>query len=678
MRVISGRLYVVYAHSVYSSQGGQSLAQASKKFKNDEVLIDTNGHFVLLKKGDKYCIDVFGRPDKKEKPREDARKCLSSDKLTYYYPSETGFWFISGKTDNLIHLSDTIAEHVIASKKFKPVHYRGITNNFAAMEAFTTDIFFLEGKSLKRGDTIDKSCVADSNVLFSSEANSDYWGLTCYRSGKEEGDIDFVSHEIFKGRSKKAVTANTIKVHGGITNIWVCNSIGKNHPMIISYTNGEYIQYNEGGKKQWARIPDLEDSVDVLAADFPSETVSQEIPQYDSYGKNFIGAFIYRVVTDCQNLVNFATSLLPRLAGFNFQELVNKVLGKESSKIENLNYYNKHGLRKNLIFVTKSNKLVSVSSMDGKTLWTLTLKPGQAIVRAMINSQNNIDLIYEEEGKKKRTEISSLEGKFISQDLPVDPKAKVFLEGASDLPPIEIGFSDHYLKNSNQNMVFYRIEKDKGVFGYRWTSDGRFEEIWNVLFEPSQTILDYSYHMKGNNEYVTKSTYGFLSALPEGEDMLFKVVDSGNIALLIKQTINGKESMEIIILNTARGKILGRFSNPAVDFSHPIAFIFDDNGVYASYMNSRLATYELWSIELMMTRIESSFIEMIQTYVLKAKKRDPIDYNADKPQFVILDRKYGLPVGLKYLGAVNTRQGLTKRNLIGITTTNDVLLCHFR
>lgn len=678
MRVISGRLYVVYQNAVFSSQGGQALVQVSKTFKKDETLIDTNGRHALFKKGDKYCSDVLGRPDKKEKSKEDTKKCLNVDKASYFYPSESGFWLINSKTDTLIHLSDSITELVIPSKKYTALHYRGIANTFAVHEAFTTDLFYFDGNQPKRGDSIDKTCVADSSLLMTGEASVDQWGLTCYKSGKEDGELEILSYEVFKGKVKKAQSINTVKVHGAIANIWVCNSTGKTHPLIVNYASGEYVQFSEAGKRQWARVPDLEDAVEVLAAEFPSESESQEIPQYDSYGKNFIGAFLYRLATDMQNLVQFSTSIVPRLAGLNFQEIVNKLLGKETSKIENLNYYNKHGLRKNLIFVTRSNKLVSVSSLDGKTLWSLSMKPGQTIERAMINSQNNIDVIYLENGKMKRTEVSSLEGKFISQDIDVDSKAKVFLEASGDMPPLEIGFADNYLKNTNQDYTFYRVDKEKGVFGYRWTSAGQFEEIWNVLFEPGQVLMDYSYHLKGSNEYLTKSTYGFLSALPEGEDMLFKVVDSGNIALLVKQQVNGKDSLAVIILNTVRGKILGRFSNAAVDFSHPIGFIFDDNGVYVSYMNSRLATFELWSIEIMMTRIESSFTEMIQAYVLKVKKRDPIDYNADKPQFVILDRKYGLPIGLKYLGAVNTRQGLTKRNLIGITTTNDVALVDHR
>jgi len=64
----------------------------------------------------------------------------------------------------------------------------------------------------------------------------------------------------------------------------------------------------------------------------------------------------------------------------------------------------------------------------------------------------------------------------------------------------------------------------------------------------------------------------------------------------------------------------------------------------------------------------------LQKYVLKVKKDEELDYNREVSQYIILDKKYGLNVGLKSLSAVNTRYGLTRRNLIGITTSNDVTI----
>lgn len=669
---MSGRLYVVYEQSVYSSQNGQPLQKASRSFKKDEKLIDTNGFHVLLRKGDKYCFDNLGKQGNRKEEQTEERNCIKADGVTYHHPSSKGFWLENKSLSKLVHLGTTTEEKVIGSKVYKVVKYTGITDNFAVGEHHTTDLYFLENSAIILGDPIDKACTADSNILFSSESGANYWGLTCYKPGKTAGDLEFLAKEIFKGKIKKSVPINTVSIHGAISNVWICRSESNRHPLLVSYTDGEYTQYNEKSNKQWSRVPELEDAVDVLAAEFASENESEDIAVYDSFGVNFVGAFLYRVMADAQNLAKFGASLIPRLLSFNFLEIVNKVIGKESTSLGDLNYYNKYGLRKNLIFVTKSNKLVSVNSMEGKTLWTLSLRPGQAIEKAMLNQENNIDLIYSEKGQKKRTVVNSLDGSFASEDTPVDSKATIFYEGVNGAEPLETGFSGNYVKNNAEDYAFYRVDKIRGVSGYRKTQDGKFEEAWNVLLEKGQEIVDYSYHMKGRNDYLLKASTGYLSAMPNDEELLFKVVDSGNIALLVKQTINGTPIMQIIILNTVRGKILGSYSNSAVDFNQPVGFIYDDNGVYVSYMNSKLLTYELWSIELLMTRVESSFIEMIQTYILKFKHRDQVDYNSDKSEIIILDRKYGLPYGIKYLGAVHTRHGLTKRNLIGITTSNDV------
>jgi len=50
----------------------------------------------------------------------------------------------------------------------------------------------------------------------------------------------------------------------------------------------------------------------------------------------------------------------------------------------------------------------------------------------------------------------------------------------------------------------------------------------------------------------------------------------------------------------------------------------------------------------------------------------PIDYSNLDSDFILLERKYGLPFGVKSLKAVQTKNGLTKRNLIVITHNNDV------
>lgn len=61
--------------------------------------------------------------------------------------------------------------------------------------------------------------------------------------------------------------------------------------------------------------------------------------------------------------------------------------------------------------------------------------------------------------------------------------------------------------------------------------------------------------------------------------------------------------------------------------------------------------------------------------MIKTKKPEDLDYSREPHQFIILDRKYGLNLGLKALTAVTSPNSLTKRNLIGVTLNNDVNSC---
>jgi hypothetical protein len=66
----------------------------------------------------------------------------------------------------------------------------------------------------------------------------------------------------------------------------------------------------------------------------------------------------------------------------------------------------------------------------------------------------------------------------------------------------------------------------------------------------------------------------------------------------------------LVIINTAFGRVLGSFYNDQVSFTQPIKFIYDDNGIYITYFNTKLNGFELWSVELYKTKIETSFQDM--------------------------------------------------------------------
>lgn len=672
LRVVNSRLFIVYERSVSSVQSDQKPAKVSRDLKKSEKLVDTNGYVILIQRGDKFCADELSKKASKAGNNESGNCVPTSHQ--YLYPSGQGFWFLDNKNDKLVHLSvKDIRSTTIAAKTYQVMSYRGVTNNVGVREADTTDIYAINDHGVQRVSSVEKICHADSNVLFSGEANPIYWELTCYQAGLKDGELDVDVVEVANGLTKQTVKANSIPTHGTIKNLWVCHTTGKTYPLLVAFENGQHTLFNERGNLQWTRGPDLEDAIDVLAADFPSEDMTDEIPVYEAFGNNLVGAFMYRVYSDFKSLSNLAVTVLPRLGNINIQGLIDKITGKKSNEIGELGYYNKYGLRKILVFVTRYNKLVGVDSLNGHTLWNFALKAGQNIEKAIINSENVVELVFQEGDKRKKVLIRALDGSAADKEVVLGSGAQVFLHDSDKHETFGASFKANFLSTPNSDFSFYRVVKNQGIFGYFWNAETqKFEETWNYLVEPGQEILDYGYHLKGSSDYLSKSANGSISALPEDDSLYYKVVDSGNVALLMKQTINDKDIMTVTIINTVRGKVLASLVNDAVDFSQPLGFVFDDNGVYVSYMNSRLGSFELWSIEIMATRIETSFVEMIQIYVLGIKKKELFDYHADKPMFVVMDKKYGLPFGLKHLGAVSTRHGLTKRNLIGLTTSNNV------
>ena len=141
-------------------------------------------------------------------------------------------------------------------------------------------------------------------------------------------------------------------------------------------------------------------------------------------------------------------------------------------------------MRQNIVFATRSNQLISIDSMSGNLNWKVSLKKGQNIVKALINAEKNIDLIFELDGKKLKTEINSADGKFLSQDLEVNSKASVFLRTEDNKAIAEVGFKDNYSSNFEKEHVFYTVNKTQGIFGYIKTAEGQFEQVWNYLLEP--------------------------------------------------------------------------------------------------------------------------------------------------------------------------------------------------
>jgi hypothetical protein len=231
---------------------------------------------------------------------------------------------------------------------------------------------------------------------------------------------------------------------------------------------------------------------------------------------------------------------------------------------------------------------------------------------------------------------------------------------------------------SHSAFNFYKLDRTKNsVKGYQYLSS-KFEEVWSINFADSETILDYSYHLKDHPDFYTKAHAGFFIHIPEENKVIYKIVDSSNIAVLTKSAMHKSETPHIInlnlyVINTRTGRILQQFTQAGIDSSHAIALTYDDNGIFISYFKDSSKYYELWVVELFEEQIESSFVTMINKFMLKTVKNKDVDYYNENGNFVLLDQKFGLAYGIKQFKPVQTKAGLTRRNLIAITTDNQVI-----
>lgn len=617
MRSIESNTYVVHEAVVQKLSSKNDFRAASKKYGEKAAILDTNGQAILLNKKGKYCIEKM-----MEESKKDGANCFKAEQREYLYPSEAGFWFFDAQLQkvSLLTFEGKIDFDISELKQPVVLRSRVVSNSLVLTHNDGTTVLVAKGNQIVQGHQAEKArcSITAAHEAAGVSQNPKQLYLNCAVPAKSSHKLEVL--EIFEGELKNTRPVASVQLKGVPRRIWFVREDNKTYSA-IGYVGGLFVYHAPDGNQKWEISSELGSTLDVLVAEFESTDESDEIPRYEAFGRNFVGAFLYRLTADAANLIALAQSVVPAITSLDPKNIADRLMGKQEFLLEDENYYNKYGLRKNLIFITASNKLVSIDSLNGQVRWTTVLKPSQNTVRALINQRNNIDLIYSENGLKKRTEISSLDGKFISSDIKLDQRATVFLEAPDSQAPIEIGFSGNFLKNSHGNFAFYRVNKQTGVSGYRRKASGEFVEVWDYRLEPGQEILDYSYHLKGDNQYIEKAAKGSMVTLPEEDALFFRVVDSGNIALLIKQRVNDNWVLMIAVVNTVRGRVLGTYFTDHVDLSQPIGFVFDANGIYVSYFNEKLKGFELWAIEVFRTKVETSFIEMYARVTQAAEVR---------------------------------------------------------
>jgi len=212
----------------------------------------------------------------------------------------------------------------------------------------------------------------------------------------------------------------------------------------------------------------------------------------------------------------------------------------------------------------------------------------------------------------------------------------------SEEEKVEYNFKENILESERgqSNFNFYKLYNES-LRGYSYF-DNKFQEVWNVSFDKDEEVLDYSYHLKGHDSYYEKAYAGFYIHIPEENKVIYKIVDSSNIAVLTKfpsknpaDRDNNIVNLNLYVVNTRSGRLLQQFTQSGVNANHDIAMTYDDNGIFISYFNNQQKFYELWVVEIFEEQIESSFVSMINKFALQTQKNREVDYFNENGNFVL-------------------------------------------
>jgi len=111
-----------------------------------------------------------------------------------------------------------------------------------------------------------------------------------------------------------------------------------------------------------------------------------------------------------------------------------------------------------------------------------------------------------------------------------------------------------------------------------------------------------------------------------------------------------------------------------VDFSVSVNLLFDENGIFVTYLNSRTLFYEIWVTEIYRSQIENLFTDMLYKHFFEndLRKSHEDEYYHLQQEYMIIPQKYIFPLGISQIQCVHTLKGVTKRNLLIITPNNQV------
>lgn len=626
-------------------------------------------------------------------------KChRETENITAIVPIENGFIVYTQETAVIVSYEN--AEYF--SKK-DTQFVRSLTKSKWVLTNQTKDDHFSVyrvDKTIKKVRSIKKSeynCSATHNIGYNNNIDKDH-GIICmkehqYSSKLKDFYLSFINLDKVDEESEVQIIVNLPARM--IKNSWMFQDSKGVNNFIVLGDEMSMNYYIKDKNPEWTREDGLSRIIDTQILNYSADQTTEKLwAEYESIVKDkmwtpdsILSGFMYRLQANLRHFVDLLEYFKELASKLSIDEIVQKLKGKNLFTELDQEFLDRYNIHKQII-VTTSNKVVfGIDSLQGDILWK-RIQPVDAInlsvekmnERHPENFYGQVKVVFDYSGGGYQQTVV-IEGKngdleTLSKGIKKAKNQNIHL---SEEEKVSYNFKENLLESDRDltNFNFYKLW-EKSLKGYSYI-DEKFQEVWNVSFDKEEQVLDYSHHLKGHTNYYEKAYAGFFIHVPEENKVIYKIVDSSNIAILTKfpskmpeDRANNIVNLNVYVVNTRSGRLLQQFTQSGVNANHNIAQTYDDNGIFISYFNNQQKFYELWVIEIFEEQIESSFISMINKFALQTQKNREVDYFNENGNFVLQDQKFGLQVGIKSFKPVQTKAGLTRRNLIAITTDDDI------
>lgn len=243
--------------------------------------------------------------------------------------------------------------------------------------------------------------------------------------------------------------------------------------------------------------------------------------QYLSFRSNPVAAFIWRLKEDMASLSELFAQVSAVASYLDLEEIKNRVLNTEMDAGSQL-FMNRHKLRRQLVILTESNVIYSIDSSDGSIQWRHYLPPFTQAIQLQEGDTPDVVVYtyrrFQEGGVAHYAqELKTADGSeaspaqqmpsegqltFIVPSLAQQTKTTDILESEThENAKIVLNLEDQTISSTSSVQVNAIRVTRRGIQGYEVQEDGRYAEVWTVGLGDDETLIDYSYHLKGQQEY---------------------------------------------------------------------------------------------------------------------------------------------------------------------------------